>query len=488
MKKNACYFLSFWLCLFSYGAFSQSVTIQDASIVASNFLNYHSSDFTIRQVEPVFNYSRQLAWVAQLSPDGFILISNSYQLRPVLAYSFESRWNIGGEEEEIFHTLMFYDVKNRLDYPDLKTKTVAKNRQEWDKFLTGTASKDRFEQWPPAGTTPTGGWLFTNWTQSAPYNNMCPIDPNTHNRSYNGCPATAMAQILNCFQNIKGTRMSDADDYYHNFGSGNKYWIDNDWQDHGFPYFDSLNLYLDTLESNYLWNKPISNSEKAALNFACGVALKQVYSSSGSGTWGIEQSGVAWQRFGFTESRLVYDSDTALNSDLAENIKQGWPAHLGLVDPPVSVGHNVVVDGYNTDEFYHFNFGWGGSSNGWYTMPPTNIPYNLTVIEGIVLDIMGNNPHVGLIHQTNTVENIVSAAYLPTQNELLLSFDNPENSVQKINLFSISGQLLTSYLLVTIQNQRQYEITLPELKTGLLFVQIEDGKIAPQTVKVLIQR
>jgi hypothetical protein len=487
MKKIIFCLVVILLTLPGYNAQSQTVTLQDAASVATNFLIYHSSGFTILQIEPVNDNSRQLAWVAQLSPDGFILISNSYQLRPVLAYSFESPWNIGGNEEGIFHTLMFYDLKSRLDFPDLKTVIQAKNQQEWDEFILGTASKDRFEQWPPAGTTPTGGWLFTNWTQSAPYNGMCPIDPNTNQRSYNGCPATAMAQILNCLIDIKGTRMTDADDYYHNFGSGNKYWIDNDWQTHGFPYFDSLNLYLDSLEYNYLWNKPIDNNQKAALNFACGVALKQVYSSSGSGTWGIEQAGVAWQRFGFTESRLVYDSDTALNSDLAENIKQGWLAHLGLVDPPVSVGHNVVVDGYNTDEFYHFNFGWGGSSNGWYTMPPTNIPYNLTVIEGIVLDIMGNNPHVG-IHQSHSDEISVTAQYLPLQNQLLLSFDEPENSVQKINLYSISGQMLTSYLLVTNQNQKQYEITLPELKTGLLFVQIDDGKIALRTVKVMIQR
>jgi len=65
----------------------------------------------------------------------------------------------------------------------------------------------------------------------------------------------------------------------------------------------------------------------------------------------------------------------------------GMPVQLGLVDAANTVGHNVVVDGYNTDEFFHFNFGWGGSANGWYTLPPTSIPYNLTVIEGVVVQI-----------------------------------------------------------------------------------------------------
>ena len=62
------------------------------------------------------------------------------------------------------------------------------------------------------------------------------------------------------------------------------------------------------------------------------------------------------------------------------------PAHLAIVDPGWTMGHNVVVDGYNTDNYYHLNFGWGGSYNGWYLLPD-EIPYGLTVIEGLIVDI-----------------------------------------------------------------------------------------------------
>jgi len=50
------------------------------------------------------------------------------------------------------------------------------------------------------------------------------------------------------------------------------------------------------------------------------------------------------------------------------------------------MGHNVVIDGYNTDEYFHLNFGWGGTYNGWYLLPD-EIPYGLTVIEGAIVDI-----------------------------------------------------------------------------------------------------
>ena len=216
---------------------------------------------------------------------------------------------------------------------------------------------------------------------------MCPIDLNAGSRSVAGCPAIAMAQILNYHREINQTRFDSADDYYHNFGSGNSYWIDDDHLAHDFPSFDTLNLWLDTLEETFSANGTLSNSEKAALSFACGVAAHQVYSASVSGTFGMEQAAMAFQRFGFGESRLVYPTDTTLNTLIADNVKKALPVHLGLLSSTGSGGHNVVVDGYNTDKFYHFNFGWGGSANGWYTLPPQQIPYSLTVIESALLDI-----------------------------------------------------------------------------------------------------
>jgi hypothetical protein len=129
------------------------------------------------------------------------------------------------------------------------------------------------------------------------------------------------------------------------------------------------------------------NNHNAALCFACGIAAQQVYTASVSGTFGLEQAEMAYHRFGYNESHLVYPEDTTLNAQIAGNVKVALPVHLGLLVSTGSGGHNVVVDGYNTDEFYHFNFGWGGPSNGWYTIPPTVIPYNLTIVESAVLDI-----------------------------------------------------------------------------------------------------
>jgi hypothetical protein len=294
-----------------------------------------------------------------------------------------------------------------------------------------------------------------------------------------------MAQILNFHRSVNSVYFDDEDDYYHNY-AGRQYWIDDDWEEHGFPCFDTLNAYLDLVEENYLGNKPLSNDEIAALTFACGTALKQVYTSSISGTFGIEQARDAFQRFGFTESRLVYSSDTLLNRDLAENIKEGNPAQLGLIDPPHTVGHNVVVDGYNSDEFYHFNFGWGGNSNGWYTMPPTTAPYNLTVIEGIVLDIRGNNPHVS-VNEISIAEKRISV-YISEAN-LLTVVNNSDKAINPaINLYDGLGRLLVHTSASLPAKGSKVQISLPSTYYGLFVAQAVYDANLSETFKFIKTR
>ncbi|MBN2599620.1 MAG: C10 family peptidase, partial [Candidatus Thermoplasmatota archaeon] len=180
----------------------------------------------------------------------------------------------------------------------------------------------------------------------------------------------------------------DSDDYYHVYG-GNNYWIDNDYVSYGFKSFPQLNTYLSTLQSHYQNQIPPTNDDKAAITFACGVAATQVYSASGSGTFGVNQAYEAYQRFNCTTISLLDENDPDLYDRLSDNMKDALPAHLAIVNEGWTAGHNVVVDGYNTDDFYHVNWGWGGTYNGWYLLPE-ELPYQLTVIEGVIVDILKN--------------------------------------------------------------------------------------------------
>lgn len=473
--KNVFYFLLVLVNALIPGRMeilAQTVSRNDALIVAGNFIRLRNPGMDISRTELLMSGQDSLAWIMHCQPRGFIVISSNPDLQPVLAWSAEGNFSEGGAWDS-FLPILKYDLKIRNRYAEPGSSEAQVNRQKWEYWKDPSSKKRSFQQWPSQGWSPTEGWLFTNWTQSAPYNALCPIDGQTSIRSIAGCPATTMAQILNFHHDLHQTRFTDADDYYHNYGAGNMYWIDNDWESHGFPSWDQLNTYLDTLDTHYQNAIELSNTDKAALTYACGVAARQVYSSSGSGTYGISQAYDAYIRFGYADANLVVPEDPDLNIHLAQNIMIALPAHLGLVNPEWTVGHNVVVDGYNTDEFYHFNFGWGGSANGWYTMPPNDIPYNLTVIEGIVLDINLSNPPVGISPGSEAV-TYPEMIYI-NENHALRIRSSDLISHAMVEIFDATGQLVEYRPISMHGSGNQTDLKLPRLKTGIYIARLETG-------------
>jgi len=369
------------------------VGFESATKVAyQKLLQLEKTDYTLADSITIkTNEGIPLFYIFNLQPQGYMVVTANYDLPPVIAYSFSSNFQIDDFENNIFIELIKADLELRLqNIPMLPDAVIIERHNLWETFLSEKSELkvwQNFEQWPPEGSTPTGGWLFTNWHQSAPYNNFCPLDIyNGGSRSVAGCPAVAMAQIINYHNTTNDVAFNDSDDYYHNYG-GNKYWIDNDHETYDFPSFPELNSYLETLSYNYQNQIPLTDNDKAAITFACGVAAKQVYGATISGTYGVSQAYNAYQRFNCTTIEMFDENDPEIYERLSNNMKNAYPAHLAVVNPEWTMGHNVVVDGYNTDDYYHINFGWGGANNGWYLIPD-EIPYGLTVIEGVIVDIL----------------------------------------------------------------------------------------------------
>lgn len=389
--------LRIWLLSVAWG-FSTGVAaapVDDAlmrSVARAKIEALHSENAAIASTSPLSVYSDGgvvLCTVFSLRPAGFVVVSADDDLPPVVAYSFSDDIPRSGPQREKWLALIRMDLSLRLAQVSmLPEAAIAARREAWLTLIDGdpaSVAQKRFEQWPAAGTTPTGGWLEQNWHQGAPYNAMCPIDPVTGARSVAGCPAVAMAQILHYHHTTNHTRFSDDDDYFHGY-SGRNFWIDDDYKIHDFASFPDLNAALEALLIRYRNGIPITNDDRAALTFACGVAAHQVYTSSVSGTFGVSQAVQAYTRFGVTGFELLGEFHPDLYARMADNMKHALPVHFAVLDPGGGSGHNLVVDGYNTDDYFHLNFGWGGSSNGWYLLPD-EIPYSLTQVEGAIVDI-----------------------------------------------------------------------------------------------------
>lgn len=444
MKKYI--FLVLLSAIISISSFAQCVGLKEAQSAAQNKIlilnNNHkySIDNKIIVSNEINNLT--LYYVFNLSPHGYVIVTSRKELPQVIAYSFTNNYIDNVSAPSPLKDLLKNDINIRIALiPEMNENEIIRNRRNWDNLLTGNRSIDKhFQQWPEDGTTTTGGWIESNWTQSSPYDNFCPIDPLTSQRSYVGCPATAMGQIVNYYQQINSTKFDDNDDYYHSY-AGRNYWIDDDYKDHGFLCFQEINDYLDSISTKYDDGRPLTYDEKAALSFACGVAAHQVYSSAGSGTFGIDQAYDAYMKFGFPESELIYDGDTNLFNVMSQNMMDARPVHFAVVNEQGNSGHNVVVDGYNTDDYYHVNFGWGGSYNGWYLLPQ-DFPLGLTVIEGVVVNIAYPPINTGFNNNTSVINNDITIYPNPARDYLNINLGESVSGKVNIRIMGINGKLI----------------------------------------------
>ncbi len=400
-KVFICIGVLLLIALFSPVQGHNAITLIDSNIHLSDDVIYsivekelsiqNKNEFSIDKIilYSVGETTNECFYFISLKPTGFIILSSDYNLPPVFAYSFTSNIHLNSNEHRMFIDYLTNDIISRKAY--FKERGITGIfTSEWKQFLNDEASiksNSLIEQWPPEGYSDTEGWLETQWHQSTPFNDLCPIDLDSGDRGVAGCPAITMAQILNYHQTVNGVSFNDSDDYSHNYGQ--RFLIDDDYEEYGFPSFPELNDYLNTIQTHFNQDTPLTDTDKAALIFACGTAATQVYSPQVSGTFGVSQAFEAYEKFNFKEIELLTEEDTDIFDRIIQNMKTGLPVHLAVVNEGWSVGHNLNIDGYNTDDYYHLNFGWGGSYDGWYDLPD-ELPYELTVIEGVIVDIFAS--------------------------------------------------------------------------------------------------
>ena len=499
-KRNLVFFVILLISfLFSEQLFTYQVDLNSCKKVAERklFELGRSTEFSIKRIVNIQNDDKEnISHVFLLDPKGYLITANETDLPPVIAYSFSN--NLDEKfEENILIKILKADIKNRLKIiPDLPNNLIEKRNTAWENYVNENIEylKDRpFEQWPPEGTTPTGGWLEENWHQSSPYNNFCPMQPFTSDRAVAGCPAVAMAQILNYHKMTNNTQFDDSDDYYHNY-SGYQYWIDDDYVYWSFPSFPQLNGFLDILNEHYQNDETLTDDDKAAITFACGVAAQQVYSPDISGTFGVDQAFQAYQRFSFDTTELLDENNADLYDRISNNMMNALPVHLAVVNPPWTMGHNVVIDGYNTDEYYHLNFGWGGSYNGWYLLPD-EIPYGLTIVEGAIVDINleeisiddGNefvNDHLELSNHPNPFNSSTTISFQISNEQ------NQQNEQIKLEIYNIKGQKVKQFSIddkrFSIEWNGKDDNGIP-VPSGVYFYQLQTVGFA-QTKKMVLTK
>ena len=331
----------------------------------------------------------------------------------------------------------------------------------------------------PNAATPSlraEGLLNSHWTQDFPYNQFCPRDP-LYNYAYScaGCPAIAMGQIINYLQTTEGTRFSDDDDYAHYY-AGRNYFIDDDWETLKFLSFPQLNEMMDSIDATFERGEELSGELAAALVFACGTALTQIYTSEGSGTFYVDQAFEAYQRFGFADCVLFRDPNSIMYATLISNLQAGYPAHLAVENPEGTVGHNVVVDGYReSDGKFHINFGYGGPLDNWYDIPDPNFYYGMTKMEGIILNIFPKDGPMAVQDYTSQQQ----LAVFPNPVSDVLYLKNLSCETVDYSIFNVLGQKVAT-------GSSNGSIPVAELGKGVYILQVK-GENFLETNKFVVK-
>ncbi len=197
--------------------------------------------------------------------------------------------------------------------------------------------------------------MTTKWDQRDPFNDLC--SEMSGKTVVTGCVATAMAQVMK----------------YHNYP-------ENGTQIETYEY-NGVTYTADLTQSYYDWASMLDDYSKgytateaaavAKLMYDCGVAVRMQYDENASGAYFVNVFTSLPIDFGYDQNIFQADRNYHGQEDWNELVYD----QLSYVGPVIisastdaGSGHSFVCDGYDTGGYFHINWGWGGSYDGYFLL------------------------------------------------------------------------------------------------------------------------
>lgn len=283
-------------------------------------------------------------FVFAMEPHGFVIVSATGE---VLAYSLNSGFPSTNELPahiaywiDLYNTTTDYIIEHHL--PNLQRKA---SQQEVMPLVTSA------------------------WGQGCFHNELCPAAESgpCHHVSA-GCTAIAMAQIM----------------YYHKqplTGNGEVSYKS--------PPYGTLSANFG--QTTYPWGEMAdtlheSNLATALLVSHCGISARMNYGPQLSLSSTQNALKAFQNHFFYPSSTLLLRSDSN-DEEWTNLIKDNLDRHLPVYYSGISTlgGHAFVCDGYDSNGMFHFNFGWDGVADGYYTLEsPSGFTDDQKIIHNIL--------------------------------------------------------------------------------------------------------
>jgi len=246
--------------------------------------------------------------------------------------------------------------------------------------------------------------MKSHWNQGAPWNILCPICSDNGEHAVVGCVATAASQVVYYFRK----------DLPHQLLSTTPTYKGGEEQcDVTVSYPKGTPIEYDLMFDSYNNNEPQElKLPVATLCFTLGAAARLGYWHSTGGY--ISEANKAMKNFfglgGTSLSRNEMDIEnweTFIYSSLAQH----KPLLYSGFTTDGKSGHAINIDGYNArNGLWHFNFGWGGGGDGWYTLDLKDGVNGFCIWQEIVYNITPTHPNVeGIIYSDSTLYRRVNS-------------------------------------------------------------------------------
>lgn len=302
------------------------------------------------------------------SGDGFVIVSGDDRAPAILGYS-----DTGSFEPQNMPDNMRAFLQGYADeMAGMAGCTVAAGTTG----ATGMAGKVLTSRSPQrtvrSSITPL---LTTQWNQRSPYNDQCPTIGSKH--AVTGCVATALAQVMN----------------YH------QYPIAATAAVNGLP---STTFDWNQMRDSY--SAGDDGTEVAKLMHYCGVAVQMSYGADASSAVSAKSVSALVDYFDYDAGAKFVNRSGFGYSDwvtlLYNELSNHRPVLMG--GQSTGGGHAFVCDGYDEDDFFHINWGWGGLSNGYFRLsnlaPDNQGAGGSSTADGYNLDLgaaIGVQPNTG---------------------------------------------------------------------------------------------
>ena len=414
VMKKILSLLTLILCCVGF-AFAKPVGIDQARKAALNYLKKANPSYANLSMESLVDITSTTSYrefyVFSINREGFILVSGDDCAVPILGYSATSIF----ENERIPENVRVWlnDYEKQIAW--LRTQNIKSGNdleQKWRQLL-----EDRGRD----VTVVVEPLITTTWSQMAYYNAACPYDasaPTSCNGHVPaGCVSVAVGQILKHYRWPSIVYATHA--YTHpTYGT-----LTADFSSICYQYYSMP----DALSSS---STPAEVDAVSTLLYHIGVALETDYGPNTSSAYLYASDTnipsaykLLKYLFGYPDVNYQlksnYSNDGWINNVLKIEIWNNRPV-LYSGSTTNNGSHVFILDGYNSDNQFHVNWGWGGQCDGYYTIGSLN-PYsgaeynsNNYALVGITppshqFTVSVNPPGAGVV--TGTTDGIYLSGY-----------------------------------------------------------------------------